>query len=81
MDISQNIRAMGTKFTDNEIKTATIETFNQYCMLEKIFQEAGLPHIYQLIKTINQNYNSVIAILLEKVGKLSQIIDTKSSNN
>lgn len=81
MDISQNIRAMGAKITDNEIKTVTVETFNHFCMLEKIFQEASLPHIYQLIKTINQNYNSIIAILLDKQAKFAQIISAKNANN
>ena len=66
MDISQNIGAFGTKFTINEVKTVTLESFNLFCMLEKIFYETGLKHIYQLTKTINQNYNSLIAILLER---------------
>jgi hypothetical protein len=81
MDISQNIRAFGTKFTNNEVKTVTLETFNHFCILEKIFQEAGLKHIYQLAKTINQNYNSVIAILLEREFKLNQAIASKGNKD
>lgn len=47
-------------------------------MLEKIFKEVAIPHIYHLIKNINQNYNSLIAILLEVNYHLAQEISPKS---
>ena len=81
MDISQNIGAFGTKFTINEVKTVTLESFNLFCMLEKIFYETGLKHIYQLTKTINQNYNSLIAILLERQAKPTQNFVSKCDKN
>lgn len=81
MEISQNIRAFGTKFTTNEVKTVTLESFNLFCMLEKIFQEMGLKHIYQLTNTINQIYNSLIAILLEREAKLTQNFAFKCNKN
>lgn len=50
-------------------------------MLEKIYQEAKLPHLYQLCKSIAQNYNSLIAILLERTAKLSLMQTAKNANN
>ncbi len=80
IDVSQNIRALGTRLSENEIKMSTTENSNIFYMLEKIFKEVSIPHIYNLIKNINQNYNSLIAILLEINYHLGQELLPKNKN-
>jgi hypothetical protein len=48
------------------------DLINHSYMLEAIFEEARIPHIYQLVKSITINFNSITALLMDKLEKTAQ---------
>jgi len=48
------------------------EQTNIYYMLERFYKEANLQHVFNLVKTIQLNFNAMIALLLDTNLKLNQ---------
>lgn len=64
--MAQSLRTAGMRLTDNEIKTLTAENHHVPPMLEPIFEKAGLSPLYLLLRQLHLNYQTLIALLLER---------------
>lgn len=50
------------------------EQTNIFYMLEKLFKEANIHHVFNLVKSIQLNYNTMVALLQDMNNKIIQKI-------
>lgn len=68
-DLSQNVEILGKQLSSNQIKDLVANTYNIFCQLRRIFDNSGVPNLYEIVRKMQVNSVVLISVLTERIDK------------